>query len=109
MKDRVHLGPAPAEEACAQVGSDGYAVRALRECRAYAEAIRAVVGPEPEGARLRVVRASHDFGDYYEVACEYDGGNRLAAGYAALCDEKAPATWAEAGMPAPEGPMPRAR
>jgi hypothetical protein len=99
--DVIYLGPAPALEECAQVGSPDYQDRALRECRAYAEAIRKVLGPEPEGARLRVVRQEHDFGAYLEVVVEYDGTDEWAARYAARCDAEAPTTWAQAGMTAP--------
>ncbi len=99
--DVVYLGTAPANEECAQVGSPDYQDRALRECRAYAEAIRKVLGPEPEGARLRVKRESHDYGSYWELIVEYDGGNEAAARYAARCDAEAPTTWEDAGMRAP--------
>jgi hypothetical protein len=98
QKDVVYLGCAPAEEECAQVGSPDYEDRAKRECLAYIEAIRAVCGPEPEGAKLKIKRDIHDFGSYLEVACEYDTENRTAAEYAARCDDHAPTTWAEAGV-----------
>lgn len=101
--DRVYLGPAPSEEDCAQVGRDDYEERARRECMAYIEAIRKVVGMEPEGARLRVARQAHDYGSYLEVVCEYDGNSPDAANYAARCDEQAPTTWEAAGMTTPSG------
>ncbi len=108
MTDLVYLGPAPADERCAQAGSDDYADRALRECRAYIEAIRKVCGSEPEGAALRVRREAHDAGGYYEVICQYDGEDEAASAYAAHCDENAPTTWAVAGMAAPVPPAGRA-
>ena len=99
--DLVYLGPAPAEEPCAQVGEDDYSRKAKAECRAYIEAIRKVVGREPEGARLSIKASSHDYGTYYEVVAYFDGDNQQAAEYAYRCEEKAPTTWAEAGMTAP--------
>jgi hypothetical protein len=102
--DTVYLGPAPAEEDCAQVGRTDYEERARAECLAYIEAIRKVVGAEPDGARLRVKRQAHDFGSYLEVVCEFDGNNRDAAEYAARCDAEAPTTWEAAGMTAPGKP-----
>ena len=104
MNEQVYwLGPAPANESCVQVGADDYARDAKAECRAYIEAIRAVCGREPEGARLVVKSQAHDYGVYYEVAVVFDADNRAAAEYAARCDEHAPGTWAEAGMEPPAG------
>lgn len=99
--DKTHLGPAPAEESCAQLGSDGYEERAPAECLAYIEAIKRVCGEPPLGARLKVEWASHDYGRYAEVVCLYDGESKQAAAYAALVDENAPTTWEAAGMAAP--------
>jgi hypothetical protein len=100
MQDVVWLGPAPAEEDCAQIGSPDYARDARAECKRYIEAIRKVCGPEPEGARLTIKSQPHEFGSYLEVAVVFDGNNEAAAAYAAKCDENAPKTWAEAEMAA---------
>lgn len=109
MSEEIYwLGSAPALEDCAQVGSPDYARDAKAECRAYIEAIRAVCGGEPEGARLTVKSQAHDFGAYYEVAVVFDGNNREAADYAAKCDEHAPTTWEQAGMTPPESNRGRA-
>ena len=53
-QELIYLGPAPAHEPCVSVGDPDYATKALAECRAYIEAIRKVVGEEPDGAALRV-------------------------------------------------------
>lgn len=95
------LGPAPAEEDCAQVGTADYARDAKAECRAYIEAIRSVCGPEPEGARLTIKSQPHDYGSYYEVAVVFDGNDPAACAYAAKCDEDSPTTWEQAGMQPP--------
>lgn len=100
--DKVYLGPAPAEEACAQLGTDGYQERAKAEMAAYIEAIKRVCGEPPAGAKLKAEWASHDYGVYGEVMCVYDGNSREAADYAALVDDKAPRTWEEAGLEPPE-------
>lgn len=99
--DKYHLGPGPAEEGCAQVGSDGYEERATAECRAYIAAIKMVLGDPPPKARLLVEWADHDFGRYAEVVVAFDGNDREAVEYAARCDAQAPTTWAAAGMTAP--------
>jgi len=98
--DKVYLGPAPAEEECVQLGSEDYDRRARAECQAYIEAIIAVCGEPPEGARLKIERESHDFGSYFEVVCQFDGNNPEAASYAMKCDDQAPTTWPEKAAPA---------
>ena len=100
-EDSIGVGPAPADESCVQVGDPDYARNAKAECRAYIEAIRKVVGREPDGARLTVKSNPHDFGTYFEVAVVFDGNDSEAIGYAYRCDELAPKTWADAGMEAP--------
>jgi len=97
----VYLGPAPANEPYVQVADPDYASKALAESRAYIEAIRKVLGEEPEGATLRVKREIHGFRTYYEVVCEYDPSSEAAAEYALRCDEQAPTTWSQASMVAP--------
>jgi hypothetical protein len=108
-EDVIWLGPVPAEEECTDIGHPDYARRGKAECRAHIEAIRAVVGKEPEGARLVVRGQDHEFGRYFEAAVVYDGNNEAAADYASRCDEKGPRTWAEAGMEPPCSEVRRGR
>lgn len=100
-EERIDLGCCPAEEDAVQVGTPDYARNAKAQCRAYVEAIRAVCGREPEGARLMVAANPHDFGTYYSVEVRYDPANKEAADYAFGCDAKAPTTWEEAGIEPP--------
>ena len=109
MKEYLTLGPVPCMESCAQVGDDDYQGQSVRECRAYIEAIRKKLGPEPEGATLRVKSYPHDYGTYYEAACAYDPENRQATEYAFRCEAEAPATWEEVGMQPPTAKRGRGR
>lgn len=93
--DYITLGPAPAEEDCAQVGEPDYYTRAHEECRRYRNLIRRVLGAEPDGAQLTVTGFNHDFGHYYEVTVEYDPDNPAAVEYAFRCEAKAPGRWDE--------------
>jgi hypothetical protein len=52
--DYIPLGPVPCDEDHAEIGMPDYARDALKECRAYIQAIRRKVGREPEGARLAI-------------------------------------------------------
>jgi len=103
MMNYITLGSAPADEECAQVGSEGYEFAAKKECRLFIEAIRKKCGPEPEGAELIIMGFNHDFGRYYEVVCRFDVGSP-GEEYAYYCERNIPLTWEEVGM---EGPFQR--
>lgn len=100
----ISLGSAPAEENCSQVGSEGYAGRARRECRAYREQLLrwlTAQGKMPEyielyrtGAiALNIHRNPHDFGTYMEVSVGFEEDNETACQLAILLEGEAPAVW----------------
>jgi hypothetical protein len=91
--DYIYVGSSPADETCAQVGTWDYSERARAECRALIGQLRRVLGPEPEGARLAIKSAAHDFGTYYEVVCYYDDDMAAAVRYAFRCESECPARW----------------
>lgn len=93
MRDYINIGSAPCDEDCAQVGQPNYASKAQQECGRFIEAIRSKLGPEPQGAELRVKGFPHDFGRYYEVVCYFDDNNEAAMEYAFKCEAEAPTTW----------------
>jgi len=89
----IALGAVPVREVSAQVGETGYAERADLECRRYVALLQHAIGPEPEGAHLRIRRSIPDFGSYLEVIVEYDNDNSVARAYAIRCDREAPTRW----------------
>jgi hypothetical protein len=93
--DHQTLGPCPAGEEAAQLGSEGYEVRAKAECLRWIALIRKTLGPEPQGARLKVQSYRHDFGFYYEVEIAWEEGNSEAEAYAerAYDPDQLPQTW----------------
>lgn len=93
MENYFTLGPTPRDESCACVGEDDYAPRAKKECRRFITLLRKKFGPEPEGAQLKIKSFPHDFGDYFEVICEFDEDLPESADYALHCDNNLPATW----------------
>lgn len=95
MRDYVSIGPAPYVEDCAQVGTDGYRLRAKIECQMHILCIRQKLGLEPEGARLAIKSFPHDFGSYLEVVCYYNDDFSQAVAYAFACESHSPATWYE--------------
>lgn len=101
MMQFLYIGPAPSDEACAQIGVTEGARRLNRiECDEYIEALRKVYGPEPEGAYLHPKTEFHDLGSYCEVCIYYDDRQAEAVRYA-FNIESGLRTWDEAGMVAP--------
>ena len=92
-QDVIPLGPVPSGESPARVGESGYADIAFLQCQRFMALLRHAVGPEPEGARLRIRRAERDADPYIEVVVEYDDQNTIARAYAIRCDREAPTRW----------------
>ena len=67
----IELGPVPAGEPCAQVGTDNYLARSMRECEVFRRMLERVL-PIPEGLPVKYVVRSHphDFGTYREVSVQ---------------------------------------
>ena len=93
MKDYLSIGSSPAEEDCAQVGTDNYREIARKECKAYIDQIRRQLGDEPEGAFLAIKSFPHDFGSYLEVVCFFDDNNEIASNYAFKCESETWPNW----------------
>lgn len=93
MRDSINIGGTPAEEACAQVGTDRYRRVVKAECRAFINQLRRVCGNEPPGAQLRIMANPHDFGTYHEVVCDYDSELPESLDYALKVERKCPGEW----------------
>jgi hypothetical protein len=89
----LEIGPTPAEEPCEQLGPDYSPTYAIKECQAFVRLIRRSLGPEPEGAELRITHNPHDFGTYHSVAVRYEEGNDAAIEYAFNVEANAPIKW----------------
>jgi hypothetical protein len=97
----VWLGVAPGgepPEAWERADADAVLRVALR----YRVAIRLILGDEPAGVALRVLRTPADRAIPYEVACVYAPADPEAVAYADRCRRFTPDTWAAAGLTAPE-------
>ena len=98
MRDSLYLGESPYEEECAQVGSDGYGMRAKIEIAAYRDQLvreyKREFGAElPEGCELVRTSNSHDFGTYYSLEAKYDDSDEAAANAAFWLEGNGPANW----------------
>ena len=67
MKDYLALGPVPAGEDCAQVGTEEYYSKGRQECRTYKKQLLRMFPDCPEGARIAIKPFPHDFGTYHFV------------------------------------------
>lgn len=95
----IELGSAPAEESCAQVGSEDYERAARRECAVYKRMLERLF-PIPEGftCRYTVRRFPHDFGSYFEVcigfsARDSNGFSSAPVDFAYRVERETPDRW----------------
>ena len=93
MKDYVSIGSTPSNEACAQVGSDGYCIKSRIECVVFANQLLRMFPDTPEGAHVGTKSFPHDFGTYYEVVVKYEDTDESAMHYAFMLESKAPEDW----------------
>jgi hypothetical protein len=90
----IELGPVPAGEPCAQVGTDNYLARSMRECEVFRRMLERVF-PIPEGLSVKYVVRSHphDFGTYREVSVRYSSGDPVACDFAFQVESSVPDGW----------------
>lgn len=99
MIDTLTLGATPADESCAQVGSNDYHERAKVECQVYRRQLlrmyKAVhkVNELPEGCTLKITNESHDFGTYHEVGARYNEVFPFSVEAAFWFDGNLPSHW----------------
>lgn len=82
----IYIGPVPCNETCSDRPTRYY-----NQMRTFREQIRRVFGEEPKGARL-VIR-SFNGGEYSDLVCEYEEGNKPAYEYALAVEGNTPAHW----------------
>lgn len=95
MRDYITLGQTPVDEKCAQVGTNNYIERALRECRIFGKVLKKQFEEAPGTASLGIKASPHDFGIYYEVACFFDNEDEEGREYAFRLEEHLPLKWPE--------------
>ncbi|MDJ0277683.1 hypothetical protein QLH51_12835 [Sphingomonas sp. 2R-10] len=100
-RETLNIGPAPAEEPCAQLGiTDLFEQANLLEILCYRAALTACHGKPPEGAAFHIERNVHDFGTYRELAVGYDADYEAAAAWAYRLEDGL-ARWLDADFLAP--------
>lgn len=91
--DYLTLGGTPAEESCAQVGSENYHRDARKECNVFIRQLIRHFPEVPSGASFTVKSFPHDFGSYLEVAIVFDDESEAAVKYACKVDRELPTLW----------------
>lgn len=90
----IEIGPAPTEEACAQVGTDNYPRESAIQCKVFRRMLNRLFPlPEAVDAVVSVKSFPHDFGTYREVVCYYDPENTAEADYAYRLERETPERW----------------
>jgi hypothetical protein len=89
------LGPTPCDEPCAQVGEEGYEIKARAECKRFITLLIKKFGHPPDGSSYVVKSNSHDFGTYYEVAIKYNtnSSNKNMMDYMFKVEDNLPYSW----------------
>jgi len=89
------LGPTPCDEPCAQVGEEGYELRARAECERFIALLVKRFGEPPNGSSYVVKSNSHDFGTYYEVAIKYvtNLNSEAVMAYMFKVEDNLPCSW----------------
>jgi hypothetical protein len=90
----IEIGPVPANERCAQVGSPDYTEASQRECEVFRRMLYRLF-PVPEGVPVAYVGRTHphDFGNYREVSIRYDETNGAAVDFAYQVEQSVADEW----------------
>lgn len=92
MRDYITLGATPAEEPCAQMGSDNYHQLARKESEVYIGQLKRELNPK---LQLGIKQFPHDFGTYMEVVAYFDNDNEEQVAEALRLENNLPGRWDE--------------
>lgn len=93
-RDYEVIGSTPHGEDCAQVGSQDYFARAMKECRAFQDQIRRL-NPEIPMEMIWIKSFPHDFGTYHEVCFVFDHGIEQHWEWMSKIEDNIPEYWDE--------------
>lgn len=104
MLEYLEIGSSPANEDCAQVGTENYHRDAGDECIRFKQQLNKIFGPLREELGLHSDRSErintfetksfpHDFGRYFEVVVWYDDDSEDSLDFAYFVESHSPLTW----------------
>lgn len=102
MRPYLPLGPVPYRESATPIDDPNYRSNAIRECKAYIQAIRNYLGHEPDNVDLKVELVPDDHGGQYEAVVAYDPTDPASVETAKRIERQAPQTWADGGIEMPD-------
>lgn len=102
MRPYLPLGSVPYREPATPADDPNYRTNAIRECKAYIQAIRNYLGAEPDNVELKVELVPDDRGGQYEAVVFYDPNNPASVAAARSIERQAPQTWEDGSVPPPD-------
>lgn len=95
FKERLEIGSSPSDEKCAQVGSDNYKERVIKELTQYKRMCLNLINSQFENIQidLRTKSFPHDFGSYYELCVYFDPNVEESVEQAFWLEENVPQNW----------------
>ena len=94
MKDFMELCSVPADEPCAQVGSDDYQQMSRIECIVFkSQLLRQWMDKLIPGVGFTTKTYPHDFGSYREVCVVYDDDSEEQTELAVMIQNEIPEKW----------------
>ena len=95
MIDYLSIGSTPADEPCASLGKDNYAMDARREGKAFINQLKRRFGEPPAMAIFKLKSFPHDFGTYYEVCVVFSDTDEESIEFAYKVERETPQNWDE--------------
>jgi hypothetical protein len=96
--EHLTLGPTPAAEDCAQLGSDNYREKSRIEGRAYINQLKRMFPELLPTMKFMLKGFPHDFGTYYEVIVRYPMDDEQAEMMAFDIENSIPENWDDAAL-----------
>ncbi len=95
MYEYMEIGPVPADENCAQLGTDDYRENASKEMNAYINQLERVFSEHIANGEVffRKKWFAHDFGSYGEVVVCYNPDNTNSCNAAFEIEGNLPSNW----------------
>lgn len=94
MIDHIEIGTVPANEECAQVGSENYKTLAMLESKVFVNQLeRAFPNEVLSGIKFKTSWNDHDFGKYLSVKIVFQNDNNIQSEAAYAIDKSIPENW----------------
>lgn len=94
MIDHIEIGTVPANEECAQVGSENYKTLAIIESKVFIDQLERMFPNEVlVGVRFKTSWNDHDFGKYLSIKIVFQDDSSIQSEAAYAIDRSIPENW----------------